>query len=92
MSFDNPAAAADMRGKADELRRQLEQSGFNVASEDLTFSDREAGQGFQPHDQALADPDISRARAFREADRTARLAEDAGRLSIRATLGLDMRV
>lgn len=92
MSFDNPAAAADMRGKADELRRQLELSGFNVASEDLTFSDREAGQGFRRNDQALADPDISRARAFREADRNARLAEDAGRLSARATLGVDMRV
>ncbi len=92
MSFDNPAAAADMRGKADELRRQLELSGFNVASEDLTFSDRGAGQEFQRRDQALADPDISRARAFREADRNARLAEDAGRLSSRATLGLDMRV
>jgi flagellar hook-length control protein FliK len=92
LSFDNPVAAADMRGKADELRRQLELSGFNVASEDLTFSDRESGQGFRRNDQALADPDISRARAFREADRNARLAEDAGRLSARATLGLDMRV
>lgn len=92
MSFDNPAAAADMRGKADELRRQLQESGFNVASEDLTFSDRGAGQGFQGKDQAFVDPEVFRAGAFREADRTARLAEDAGRLSIRATLGLDMRV
>lgn len=92
MAFDNPAAAADMRGKADELRRQLELSGFNVASEDLSFSDRQTGQGFQRQDQSLADPDIARARAFREADRNARLAEDAGRLANRAVLGLDMRV
>jgi hypothetical protein len=100
ISFDNPAGAADLRGKADELRRQLEQAGFNVKNEDLTFSDRETGQGpgqgpgqgFSQSQRGRQDTDAVRGRAFREADRTARLAEDAGRLSNRAVLGLDMKV
>jgi len=92
MSFDNPAAAADMRGKADDLRRQLEQAGFTVASEDLTFTDRQPGQQFAGTGREEATPEVARGRAFREAERTARLAEDAGRLSNRAVLGLDMRV
>ncbi|MBX7249040.1 MAG: flagellar hook-length control protein FliK [Caulobacteraceae bacterium] len=92
MSFDNPAAAADMRGKADELRRQLEQAGFSVRNEDLTFSDREQGQGFAQSRSSRQESDAVRGRAFRDADRTARLAEDAGRLANRAVLGLDMKV
>lgn len=93
MAFDNPVAAADMRGRADELRRQLEQAGFQVAGEDLTFTDRETSQGFDRSGRSpLNDPDVARDRAIRDAERTARLAEDAGRLQNRAVIGLDMRV
>lgn len=92
MAFDNPVAAADMRGRADELRRQLEQAGFQVAGEDLTFAERKKGSAFDRHARPEIDPDAARERAFREGERSARLAEDAGRLANRAIIGLDMRV
>lgn len=92
MAFDNPLAAADMRGRADDLRRQLEQAGFQVASEDLSFAERDKGQQFDRSARGEADPDAARERAFREGERNARLAEDAGRLANRTQLGLDMRV
>lgn len=96
MSFDNPVAAADLRARADELRRQLEQAGFQVASEDLSFNDRSAGGSGQDARQsfaALAEArDGARSRAFAEADRTARLADDASRLNRRMIAGLDVRV
>lgn len=92
LAFDNPVAAADMRGRADELRRQLEQAGFNVASEDLSFSDRESS-GFQRHAQGEApDPAAARERGLRETERAARLADDADRLHRRVAVGLDVRV
>lgn len=43
LAFDNPAAATELRGRADELRRQLQEAGFNVGSDSLSFSEREAG-------------------------------------------------
>lgn len=45
LAFDNPAAAADLRGRADELRRQLQDAGFQVAGDALDFSQREASAG-----------------------------------------------
>lgn len=41
LAFDSPAAAAEMRGRADELRRQLEQAGFQLARDALEFSQRD---------------------------------------------------
>ena len=32
LAFDNPAAATDLRGRADELRRQLQDAGFQEVS------------------------------------------------------------
>ena len=53
MAFDNPVAAADFRAHADELRRQLEQAGFQLSDNSLSFTDRNpqqqgqsSGQGF----------------------------------------------
>lgn len=43
LAFDNPAAAADLRGRVDELRRQLTDAGFQLAGDALEFSDRGAG-------------------------------------------------
>lgn len=45
LAFDNPAAAIDLRGRADELRRQLEDAGFRVASDGLDFAERDASSG-----------------------------------------------
>lgn len=43
LAFDNPAAAADLRGRADELRRQLEAAGFQLADDALEFAERDSG-------------------------------------------------
>lgn len=43
LAFDNPAAATDLRGRADELRRELQDAGFTLADDALDFSDREDG-------------------------------------------------
>jgi flagellar hook-length control protein FliK len=44
LNFDNPAAAADMRGKSGELRQALAAAGFNVADNALSF-DSSSQQG-----------------------------------------------
>lgn len=49
LAFDNPLAAMDMRGRVDELRRQLEDQGFKLADDALQFTDRDPqsrGDGF----------------------------------------------
>ena len=45
LAFDNPAAAAELRGRADELRRQLQDAGFQLAGDALDFSHRDQPQG-----------------------------------------------
>ncbi|MEY4556522.1 MAG: hypothetical protein RL093_1641 [Pseudomonadota bacterium] len=42
LAFDNPAAATDLRGRADELRRQLEDAGFHLAEDAFEFADRDS--------------------------------------------------
>lgn len=57
LAFDNPAAAAEMRGRADELRRQLEDAGFRLAEDALQFSERDSSgrRAFDdPRDRAFA--------------------------------------
>ncbi|MFT4956365.1 MAG: flagellar hook-length control protein FliK [Brevundimonas sp.] len=51
LAFDNPAAAAELRGRADELRRQLEAAGFQMAEGSLEFAERDGGRRDQPFDQ-----------------------------------------
>ncbi len=43
LAFDNPLAATELRGRADELRRQLQDAGFTVGADSLSFSERETG-------------------------------------------------
>jgi len=45
LAFDNPAAAADLKSRADELRRQLQEAGFQVAGDALDFSQRDPSTG-----------------------------------------------
>lgn len=45
LAFDNPAAATELRGRADELRKQLQDAGFQVAGDALDFSQRDQSTG-----------------------------------------------
>ncbi|AYG96369.1 flagellar hook-length control protein FliK [Brevundimonas naejangsanensis] len=60
LAFDNPAAAADLRGRADELRRQLQEAGFHLAEDSLEFAERDPSSNFgggferQPDRRAFA--------------------------------------
>lgn len=42
LAFDNPAAATDLKGRADELRRQLEDAGFHLADDAFEFTERDS--------------------------------------------------
>ncbi|WP_303703328.1 flagellar hook-length control protein FliK [Brevundimonas naejangsanensis] len=46
LAFDTPAAAADLRARADELRRQLLEAGLHLSSDDLEFAERDPSSGF----------------------------------------------
>lgn len=43
LAFDNPLAATDLKGRADELRRQLEDAGFQLADDAFEFTERDSG-------------------------------------------------
>ncbi|MFN7109651.1 MAG: flagellar hook-length control protein FliK [Brevundimonas sp.] len=45
LAFDNPAAAAELRGRADELRRQLQDAGFQLTGDSLDFTQRDTSSG-----------------------------------------------
>ena len=45
LAFDNPLAATELRGRADDLRRQLEDAGFTLARDALDFSSRDNSSG-----------------------------------------------
>ena len=54
LAFDNPAAATELRGRADELRRQLEQAGLHLDGDALQFTERDpssADRGFSGFDR-----------------------------------------
>ncbi|MFB7880570.1 flagellar hook-length control protein FliK [Brevundimonas diminuta] len=62
LAFDNPAAAADLRARADELRRQLLDAGLQLSRDDLEFAERDPSSGFgggaferQPDRRAFSD-------------------------------------
>ncbi len=51
LAFDNPLAATELRGRADELRRQLEDAGFTLARDALDFSNRDNPSGGERRQQ-----------------------------------------
>lgn len=69
LAFDNPLAATEMRGKADELRRELQNAGFTIANDGLDFSqrqpspdggfDRRQGRAFAGASRINADADLT---------------------------------
>lgn len=93
LAFDNPAAATDLRGRADELRRQLEDAGFHLAEDAFEFTDRDSGSSAFDRGQ---DARHGSARAFANASRLNTeidLAQPPRWLSLSLTpSGLDMKV
>ncbi|MDC7676249.1 flagellar hook-length control protein FliK [Asticcacaulis machinosus] len=51
LSFDSPVAETEFRGRQDDLRRQLEQSGFNLEDGSLSFSSRDQNPQSSGRDQ-----------------------------------------
>ncbi len=90
LAFDNPAAATDLRGRADELRRQLQDAGFQLAHDALDFSEREAGSG-QMFDQRRERASAFSARASRGAEDDAVPASAWTPLSL-TPRGVDLKV
>ena len=73
LAFDNPLAAADMRARVDELRGQLQDAGFKIADDALTFSQQDTASS----DGGAADQRSGQheGRAFASASRVAADAE-----------------
>lgn len=70
LAFDNPAAATDLRGRVDDLRRQLEQQGFHLADDAFEFTQRDSGSSFFDRGQdASQGQDRGQSRAFAAAAR-----------------------
>lgn len=67
LSFDNPQAAAELRGRAGELQRALEQAGFDVSRGGLSFDLGGQGSGQGLWEQQAGHAPVWRGRAFVEA-------------------------
>ena len=102
MSFDNPAAAANFQAHADDLRRSLEQAGFQLSKDSLSFTGRDAqtanggsggasGQGGSG--QSGSGQSRAGSRAFAGAQAAASTTEAAAAASQNLqAVGLDMRI
>jgi flagellar hook-length control protein FliK len=99
MTFDNPQAAQDVKARAAELQRALEQAGFDLSGSALSFDvaqDHGRGQGRAWQDQN-DNGSAFRGQAFRAALETAGDAAEAanqGALRLRRGVdsGLDLRI
>jgi len=103
MKFDNPQAAAELKGRAAELQRALEQSGFSLSQEGISFTDGQ-GQGFNAPQQQASQQDwqetarrAAQSRLFQDtndlADAAAlRVAEASSAYSRRSSTGVDVRI
>ncbi|MFD1192596.1 flagellar hook-length control protein FliK, partial [Phenylobacterium conjunctum] len=99
MSFENPQAAAELRGRADELQKSLEQAGFDISGGlqfDVANDQRQASQG-QPDQSASANGGQARGRAFQAALDTADDSASAALTSAlayrsRPATGVDIRI
>jgi len=94
LAFDNPLAAADLRARADELRSQLQDAGFTLTDDALSFTQQDASSsngGDRSSDQRES-------RAFASASRISDQADDvppvpAAWVSLSLTpRGVDMKV
>lgn len=95
LAFDNPQSAAELRSRASDLHKALEQAGFDLSG-GLSFdvaSDqgRQNGRGLQQDDNGAA----FRGRAFQvalSANDAADAAPAAHAYSRRAASGVDVRI
>ena len=101
MSFDNPQAAAELRSRASELQRALEQAGFTLSGAMSFDVAQDRGQQGQPWQHAQQDGGDSgrafRGHAFQSALDTAGDAASAavnGALRLRrgVSAGVDVRI
>lgn len=99
MTFDNPQAASDLKARANELQRAMEQAGFDMSG-GMSF-DVAGDRGQQPRQAWQEQTDNNgqgfRGQAFRAALDTAGAATDAainGALRLRrgVNAGLDLRI
>lgn len=103
MKFDNPQAAAELKGRAAELQRALEQSGFSLSQEGISFSDGQ-GQGFNAPQQQASQQDwqetarrTAQNRMFQDSNDLAdaaalRVAEASSAYNRRSNTGVDVRI
>ncbi len=103
MKFDNPQAAAELKGRAAELQRALEQSGFSLSQEGISFTDGQ-GQGFNAPQQQASQQDwqetarrTAQNRLFQDTNNLAdaaalRVAEASSAYSRRSNTGVDVRI
>lgn len=103
MKFDNPQAAAELKGRAAELQRALEQSGFSLSQEGISFTDGQ-GQGFNAPQQQANQQDwqetarrTAQSRLFQDSNDLAdaaalRVAEASSAYSRRSSTGVDVRI
>ncbi len=73
LGFESARAAADLRSRADELRQSLEQAGFTVPEDGLSFDFTGQGQG----QQGRPGPDLADSRRGGAAFARALVAQDA---------------
>ena len=67
MSFDSPQSAADLGSRAADLRLALEQAGFDVADDGLTFDLAGQGAGFGGREAGQREDRAWNGRAFQRA-------------------------
>jgi flagellar hook-length control protein FliK len=67
MSFDSPQSAADLGSRAADLRHALEQAGFDVADDGLTFDLAGQGAGFGGREAGQQQDRAWNGRAFQRA-------------------------
>lgn len=98
LTFDNPQAAAELRGRSGELHRALEQAGFDTSGGfSFTSGGDQSGQGLAGQQQQQNDPGGWRGRAFQAALNVADEASEgalAGSIQLqrRTDSGVDIRI
>lgn len=96
LSFDSAQAANELRGRSAELRQALQQAGFDVADNSLSFDLSSQGGGFGGRDAGQQDARPWSGRAFQTAQ--AGLDEADARLAAASTYsrtpsgGVDIRI
>lgn len=75
LAFDTPQAAGELRGRAEELRRQLQDAGFTLSRDALSFAERDTGQSGGGNSRSSREFLAESARAFAGAGRLTEAAE-----------------